>query len=74
MKCQCCKKSKNKLYAKLSELIVGNKLLLCAECKKAGHEPRSFVIISAVSGTDIRRFVVGRRYCGNELAAHEVMR
>jgi hypothetical protein len=73
MNCQCCNKQKARITAQDSQLVKGNKLLLCTECRKAGHEPRYFVVIAARSGKNVREFVVGARYCGAELTANEVI-
>jgi len=72
MNCQCCGKQKQRVNAKDSELIGGNKILLCTECRKQGHEPRYFVIIAARSGKNVRDYIVSGRYCGADLAAAEV--
>ena len=73
MKCQCCGKQKSRLASKDSQLIQGNKLILCPDCRRAGHEPRYFVIIAGQSGKPIREFVLKKRYCGDPLSAQEVI-
>jgi len=73
MNCQCCNKQKSRLAARDSELIPGNKIILCPDCRRMGHEPRYFIIIASQSGKQIRDFVVNSRYCGGALSAQEVV-
>lgn len=73
MNCQCCSNAKARLSAVESKLIPGNKLMLCTDCKREGHEPRHFIIIAAHSGKQIRDYVKHTRYCGRLLEAHEVI-
>lgn len=72
MKCQCCSEMRQRLHGVDSSLIPGMKLMLCTECKNAGREPRHIVVLAAASGTDVRDFVLARRYCGVELTAREI--
>lgn len=73
MSCQCCGKQKSRIGAKDSKLIKGTKLLLCTDCKREDHEPRYFVVIAARSGRNVRDYIVHNRYCGEELAAADVI-
>lgn len=73
MNCQCCNKQKSRVTAVDSGLVRGNRLLLCTDCRREGHEPRYFIIIAARSGKTIRDYVVRSRYCGEELSANEVI-
>jgi hypothetical protein len=73
MKCQCCNQDRARLTAVPSELIANNKLMLCSDCRRQGHEPRYFVILAAQSGKQVRDYVKLVRYCGASLEAHEVL-
>jgi hypothetical protein len=73
MNCQCCGASKARVTVKESVLVHNNKLLLCTECRRLEHEPRYFVIVAAKSNKDVSEFVHKSRYCGEPLAATDVV-
>lgn len=73
MNCQCCGGDRARLHGVESAMVKGNKLLLCTDCKREGHEPRHLLIIGAHSGKQVRDYIKHNRYCGQQLAANEVM-
>jgi protein-arginine kinase activator protein McsA len=73
MNCQCCKTQKARLHTKESDIISGNKIVLCTQCLNSGHEPRHNVVLAAFSDKDVTRYVVGSLYCGEPLMANEII-
>jgi hypothetical protein len=72
--CYCCNKSKNKLNVKKSSLIPIN-LFMCETCITSKFEPRWVVILAGRQlGSDaVKEFIVKKRYCGNDIAASELL-
>lgn len=73
MNCQCCGMLKEKLNGVESSLVNGMKLIICNDCKVAGHEPRYMVIIAGQSKIDVVKHVKNKLYCGRVIAAHELL-
>ena len=72
--CYCCKKTKNKLNVRKSILIPIN-LLMCETCITSKFEPRWVVILAGRQlGLDsVKEFIIKKRYCGNDIAASELL-
>ena len=72
--CYCCNKSKNKLNVKKSSLIPIN-LFMCETRITSKFEPRWVVILAGRQlGSDaVKEFIVKKRYCGNDIAASELL-
>ena len=72
--CYCCNKTKNKLNVRKSILIPIN-LLMCETCITSKFEPRWVVILAGRHlGSDaVKEFIIKKRYCGNDIAASELL-
>ena len=72
--CYCCNKTKNKLTVRKSILIPIN-LLMCETCITSKFEPRWVVILAGRQlGSDaVKEFIIKKRYCGNDIAASELL-
>ena len=72
--CYCCNKTKNKLNVRKSVLIPIN-LLMCETCITSKFETRWVVILAGRQlGSDaVKEFIIKKRYCGNDIAASELL-
>lgn len=72
--CYCCNKSKNQLSVRKSILLPIN-LLMCETCITSKFEPRWVVILAGrQNGSDsVKEFVIKKKYCGNDIAASELL-
>lgn len=72
--CYSCSKTKNQLNAKRSSLLPIN-LLMCETCITSKFEPRWVVILAGRQlGSDaVKEFIIKKRYCGNDIAASELL-
>jgi hypothetical protein len=72
--CYCCNKPKNKLNVRKSSLLPIN-LLMCETCIASKFEPRWVVILAGrqIGADSVRDFVLKKRYCGNDIAASELL-
>ena len=72
--CYSCNKTKNKLSVRKSILIPIN-LLMCETCITSKFEPRWVVILAGRQlGSDaVKEFIIKKRYCGNDIAASELL-
>jgi hypothetical protein len=72
--CYSCNKTKNKLNVRKSILIPIN-LLMCETCIASKFEPRWVVILAGRQlGSDaVKEFIIKKRYCGNDIAASELL-
>ena len=72
--CYCCNKTKNKLTVKKSILIPIN-LLMCETCITSKFEPRWVVILAGrqLGSDSVKEFIIKKRYCGNDIAASELL-
>jgi len=72
--CYSCNKTKNKLNVRKSILIPIN-LLMCETCITSKFEPRWVVILAGRQlGSDaVKEFIIKKRYCGNDIAASELL-
>jgi hypothetical protein len=72
--CYSCNKTKNKLNVRKSILIPIN-LLMCETCISSKFEPRWVVILAGRQlGSDaVKEFIIKKRYCGNDIAASELL-
>lgn len=72
--CYSCKKSKNKLNLKRSNLFPIN-LLMCETCISKKLEPRWIVILAGRQlGPDtVRDYILKKRYEGVEISASELL-
>ncbi len=72
--CYSCNKSKNQLNVRKSILLPIN-LLMCETCIASKFEPRWVVILAGrQNGSDsVKEFVIKKKYCGNDIAASELL-
>jgi len=72
--CYSCNKTKNKLNVRKSILIPIN-LLMCETCISSKFEPRWVIILAGRQlGSDaVKEFIIKKRYCGNDIAASELL-
>lgn len=72
--CYSCKKSKNKLNLKRSNLFPIN-LLMCETCIDKKVEPRWIIILAGRQlGSDaVKDYILKRRYEGAEISASELL-
>jgi len=72
--CYSCNKTKNKLNVKKSILIPIN-LLMCETCITSKFEPRWVVILAGrqLGSDSVKEFIIKKRYCGNDIAASELL-
>jgi hypothetical protein len=75
MQCFSCKKNKNQLLPKKSDIIETITNYLCQSCIDLKHEPRWLIVLAGRSiGTDaVRDYIVKRRYAGSEITAQELI-
>lgn len=74
MKCASCKKLRNTIKARKSELVDID-LFLCDECANKGFEPRYLVVIAGRSkGFEVvKDYIVNHRYNGPDILAAEII-
>lgn len=72
--CYSCKKSKNKLNLKRSNLFPIN-LLMCETCISKKVEPRWIIILAGRQlGSDaVKDYILKKRYEGAEISASELL-
>ena len=72
--CYSCNKTKNKLNVRKSVLIPIN-LLMCETCITSKFEPRWVVILAGrqLGSDSVKEFIIKKRYCGNYIAASELL-
>jgi hypothetical protein len=72
--CYSCNKTKNKLNVRKSALIPIN-LLMCETCITSKFEPRWVVILAGrqLGSDSVKEFIIKKRYCGNDIAASELL-
>jgi hypothetical protein len=72
--CYSCNKTKNKLNVRKSVLIPIN-LLMCETCITSKFEPRWVVILAGrqLGSDSVKEFIIKKRYCGNDIAAAELL-
>jgi hypothetical protein len=72
--CYSCNKTKNKLNVRKSVLIPIN-LLMCETCITSKFEPRWVVILAGrqLGSDSVKEFIIKKRYCGNDIAASELL-
>lgn len=72
--CYSCKKSKNKLNLKRSNLFPIN-LLMCETCIAKKLEPRWIVILAGrqLGADTVRDYILKKRYEGVEISASELL-
>lgn len=72
--CYSCKKTKNKLNLKRSNLFPIN-LLMCETCISKKVEPRWIIILAGRQlGSDaVKDYILKRRYEGAEISASELL-
>jgi hypothetical protein len=72
--CYSCKKSKNKLNLKRSNLFPIN-LLMCETCIANKLEPRWIVILAGrqLGADTVRDYILKKRYEGVEISASELL-
>lgn len=72
--CYSCNKSKANLTVSKSNLL-GINLFMCDTCNENKLEPRWVVIVAGRQyGSDfVKDFIAKKRYCGNEIAASELL-
>lgn len=72
MKCQSCQKPKASLSSVNSKIFPALVNLMCKTCIDGGFEPRGLIVMGARQGVDVRRYIVDKKYVGEELSAIEV--
>ncbi len=72
--CYSCNKTKNKLNVRKSILIPIN-LLMCETCITSKFEHRWVVILAGrqLGSDSVKEFIIKKRYCGNDIAASELL-
>lgn len=72
--CYSCNKTKNKLNVRKSILIPIN-LLMCETCITSKFEPRWIIILAGrqLGSDSVKEFIIKKRYCGNDIAASELL-
>jgi len=72
--CYSCNKTKNKLNVRKSILIPIN-LLMCETCITSKFEPRWVIILAGrqLGSDSVKEFIIKKRYCGNDIAASELL-
>ena len=72
--CYSCNKTKNKLNVRKSVLIPIN-LLMCETFITSKFEPRWIIILAGrqLGSDSVKEFIIKKRYCGNDIAASELL-
>lgn len=72
--CYSCNKTKNKLSVRKSVLIPIN-LLMCETCISSKFEPRWVIILAGrqLGPDSVKELIIKKRYCGNDIAASELL-
>ncbi len=75
MICTVCREPKNELTPSKSKLLPTLTLYRCGECVKGQKEPRFAIIMAArtMSIDDVRYWVRGRRYVGEEIKLSDIV-
>jgi len=75
MNCFSCKKDKNQLYPKKSDILDNITHYMCKSCIDAKYEPRWVIVLAGrSSGFDsVRDYILNHRYVGVEITAQELM-
>ena len=76
MLCSVCKKQRNTVTPKKSNLMKDVDLFLCNECLEGKREPRYLIVLAGRSGIDmtvLRPYLRNHRYCGDEITAKELL-
>jgi hypothetical protein len=73
--CSSCRKQRNTLHAKQSELLPGINLFMCQSCIDLRHEPRWTIILAGRNGgfKGISDYIIERRYSGDPILADEII-
>lgn len=76
MRCSSCNQPRNELFPKKSSLIKGITLYMCRTCIDAKMEPKWTIILAGRRDgpESIRDYIVKRRYHGDTIEAHEVVK
>lgn len=75
MTCFSCKKDKNQIYPKNSDILVNVTHYMCKSCIDLKYEPRWVIVLAGRSmGQDaIKDFILKKRYIGPEITAQELI-
>lgn len=75
MICSVCKKNKESITPKNSELMPSVRLFLCNECLDGGFEPRYLIVLTGRGGDmqAVRKYVKDHKYVGAPITANELM-
>jgi hypothetical protein len=77
MKCSVCGEHKNVLTPAQSSLLPEIFIQRCGECEDQAKEPRYIIILasrsSAVTTDKLLPYIKGRKYCGPEITAKEIL-
>ena len=75
MICSVCKKNKETVTPKQSDLMPSIRLFLCTDCLDKKYEPR-YIIIMVGRGGDMKSvhpYIKSHRYVGDEITANQLM-
>lgn len=75
MLCSVCKRNRDNVTPKSSDLMPSIRLFLCGECLEAGKEPRYIIVLVARGGesTSVKPYIKDHRYVGDPITAKEMM-
>ena len=75
IECSSCRKQKNEVHPKKSDIIKGVTVLMCQTCIDNGFEPRWTIVLGGRQyGFDaIQNYIVKRKYVGADITAHEIL-
>lgn len=75
MICSVCKKNKETVIPKQSDLQPSIRLFLCNDCTEGGYEPRYIIVLTGRSGDvqSTRPYIKAHRYVGEAITMNEMM-
>lgn len=75
MICSVCKKNRESVTPKNSDLMPSIRLFLCTECYEGGFEPRYIIILTGRSGDPkvVAPYLKHHRYHGEAITAKELI-
>jgi len=73
--CGSCRKQKNQVFAKKSDIIKGVTVLVCQTCLDNNFEPRWAIVLGGRSHgfESVKQYIVKRKYVGPEITANELI-
>jgi len=75
MICSVCKRNRDNVTPKQSDLMPSIRLFLCNECLDAGKEPRYVIVLVARGGDalSVKSYIKDHRYVGEAITAKEML-